>query len=323
MNKKRTVSLIMLMLLMAFPLMSAAEGQSGISLTTGLPTDHAYKPLVVQFDNEPGARPQFNISKADVVYEMELYDGGYTRYTAVYNDTIPEFVEPVRSARMVSVDIYKDWGGAFIHHGGQDMAGTDAYQYMRDTEFAARWDGMTGTNFSRDKSRKAPHNSRAESGKMMEGLEAEIQEKSPFKFSADNATIKGDSAIEFSIPYREGSYHPSYQYNEGDGLYYRYYNGSPMVDGVDEQQIACTNVIIMKVKTSWYGGASDRPVFELTGSNQCDYFIGGKHFTGTWNRESVDSNTQYLDDEGNEVNLLPGKTFVQMISDDQNFVIAQ
>ena len=168
------------MLVIALPLVGAAEGQSATSLTTGLATDHAYKPLVVQFDNEPSARPQYNISKADVVYEMEMYGGGYTRYTAVYNDTIPEFVEPVRSARMVSVDIYKDWGGAFIHHGGQSMAGTDAYQYMKDTAFAVRWDGMTDGNFSRDKSRKAPHNSRAESGKMMEGLEAEIPSNTPF-----------------------------------------------------------------------------------------------------------------------------------------------
>lgn len=70
----------------------------GLSMTTGLSIDHENRTMVVQMDNEPGARPQKGVGSADIVYETELYNGGYTRYTVVFNDTIPEKIEAIRSA---------------------------------------------------------------------------------------------------------------------------------------------------------------------------------------------------------------------------------
>ena len=101
----------------AFSLGAVAEG---LSPTTGKATERPYKPVMVNLDNEPGARPQIGLAAADVVYEMVLYEGGYTRYTAVYNDRLPEYVEGVRSARICHVDLYSDWGGAFVFNGVQE-----------------------------------------------------------------------------------------------------------------------------------------------------------------------------------------------------------
>ena len=84
-----------------------------LSLTTGLPTTMPYKPMVVSMDNNRRARPQKNLASADVVYEIEIAGGGYTRYMAVFNDTIPDIVESVRSTREIGVDICRDWDGSY------------------------------------------------------------------------------------------------------------------------------------------------------------------------------------------------------------------
>ena len=157
---------IALAVLMALACTAMAEG-TNLSITTGLPTDTAPTTMVVQLDNEPGARPQKGIGSADIVYEIELYNGGYTRYTAVFNDNIPELVEAVRSARIINADVYSEYNGAFVHFGGQRYEGSSVYDYFNTMKFGKRWDGIGYDNgsdtsdFYRDRSRKAPTTWRA------------------------------------------------------------------------------------------------------------------------------------------------------------------
>ena len=149
---------IILVALMALSCAAMAEG-TGISITTGLPTGNPAHTMVAQMDNEPGARPQKGIASADIVYEIELYNGGYTRYTAVFNDTIPEQIEAIRSARIVNAEVYSEYNGAFIHYGGQKYEGSNVYDYFGTLNVGARYDGIGGDrDFYRDRSRKAPNN---------------------------------------------------------------------------------------------------------------------------------------------------------------------
>ncbi len=92
-------------------------------------------------------------------------------------------------------------------------------------------------------------------------------------------------------------------------------------DGVTGEQLTCTNVIVMYHEASYYKDNGNVPVIQASGTNKCEYFIGGKHFTGSWKRDGRDSNTVYLDDEGNEVLLKPGKTYVQMLNEKKNVEI--
>lgn len=286
------------------------------SLTTGLPTDKPYKALAVQFDNTADARPQMNMSYADVIYEMEIHNGGYTRYTAIYNDNIPDIVEAVRSARIMHVDAALDWSAAFVHFGAQYADGTNAQTYA-EALGVERFDGMKdGKNFYRDNKRVAPYNAVARLAKIHEQAAAPAIETvhTPLQFSAENPTIKGKSVSVFRIPYGVNiGFYPSYEYMEEEGVYRRFYNRKTMKDGASGDTYDFENVIVMYAEYSWYDNAADRPVVELIGTNKCEYFIGGKHFTGTWVRESADQSTTYYDEEGNVVLFKPGKTFIQVV----------
>ena len=293
-----------------------AQPEQQYSLTTGLPTDKPYKAMAVQFDNSADARPQMNMSKADVIYESEIARGGYTRYTAIFNDEIPNLVEAVRSARIMHVDISLDWSAAFIHFGGQQMKGSSVYDYAKTVNIK-RFDGLSDSNnFYRDNKRVAPYNVVGRLGQMYEATEAPEEETvhTPLKFSAENPTIKGENVSVFRIPYGPNiGFYPSYEYLADEGVYRRYYNRQDMLDGADNAHYDVENVIVMYADYSWYDGASDRPIVALTGTNKCEYFIGGKHFEGTWSRSSVNDSTVYYDGEGSEVFLKPGKTFIQIV----------
>lgn len=300
------------------------NGES-LSLTTGMPTDKPYKPVMVNLDNEPAARPQIGLAAADVVYEMVLYEGGYTRYTAVYNDRMPEYVEGVRSARICHVDLYNDWGGAFVFNGVQEKAGTDTYEYIKKGHpILQEWDGIKSTAYySRDESRESPHNVRFALAQAMEAtkFEKKVKARSPLRFDAENPTRQGDDVTEFAIPYRVGSYHPSYLYDAEKDSYRRYYNGRPMNDGISKTPITCQNVIVMTAKLEWYDEDDERPLYTLTGGGACTYFTGGKRFEGSWKRDKGADVTQFLDAEGNEVRFTPGKTFIQIVPEGQRIDI--
>ena len=302
-----------LALLLVTACVAMAEG-GNLSITTGLPTDKAATTMVVQMDNEPGARPQKGIGSADIVYEVELYNGGYTRYTAVFNDTIPELIEAIRSARIVNADIYSEYNGAFIHFGGQKYEGSSVYDYFGTLKIGARYDGITGlSDFYRDSARKAPNNVICKLSNLYDKTDwSNITCKSPLKFNASTVIPEGEDVTNFKVPYRD-SYSPSYQWDAATGKYLRFYNGNPYIDGNTEEQVTCDNVVVQAVQYAWYGGKSDAPKVGTTGTGKCDYFIGGKHFTGTWKRDSISSNTVYLDDAGNEVLFNPGVTFIQLL----------
>lgn len=288
------------------------------SLTTGLPTDKAYRPVTVNLDNEEGARPIVGIGDADVVYEMPVYYGGYTRYTAVYNDTVPEQVEGVRSARIVHVDLYRDWGGAFIYAGVQEASGTNVYDYMKKISVFVSFDSTKRSAkdyFTRDEDRQSPHNLRCALSATLasEMYDIEPEPHAPLYFDAEDPTLGEERALEFAIRYRKG-YLPSYQYDEQSKTYTRYYNWEPMLDA-DGSAVTCQNVIVMHVNMYWYDGESDRPMYRLTRGGTCDYFIGGTHFTGTFERARISQNTKYLDEQGNDVRFLPGKTYIQLVDE--------
>ena len=326
--KKTLACLLTLMLLFTLAASAAPSQEKGVSITTGLPTDQTEaRMMICQIDNEPGARPQRGIGQADIVYEVEIYDGGYTRYTAVFNDHIPEQIEPIRSCRIVHADICNEYQGAFIHYGGQRYPGSDVYYTMSILEnFGPHYDGIGGDrDFYRDKKRKSPNNVICNLKNLYDRTDwSAVTCRSPLRFrNSFKVPAQGEAVAKFSVPYRKKSYVPSYEWDESLQKYRRFYNGRPFVDGDTGEQVLVDNVIVQHVEYSWFDGKSDRPKVQLRGENKCDYFIGGKHFTGTWKRSRIRNNTVYYDDNGDKVRLNPGKTYIEVLRMERDVVIGE
>jgi hypothetical protein len=309
---KNVSKLLCAVLAIALFLPSAlAESGQKLSLTTGLPTDKAYKPVQITLDNEPSARPQIGMSHADVVYEFECYTGGPTRYLAVFNDDVPKFVEGCRSTRVPALEMYWNFGGALAHFGGWSQGVADVNAYIAKLKVDSQFDGIAGSkHYYRDKKRKMPHNAAAELQDMLEDT-PEVEERQMLHFSADDPTVQGEDVKEFSITFRKG-YVPSFKYDAENKAYDYYFNGKQSKDGQDGTPVTFANVIVIKFDYSFAGGLTNTPVIDTTGTHKVEYYIGGKHFTGTCERESIFTTTKFLDDEGNEMQFQPGKTYIAL-----------
>ncbi len=72
--------------------------------------------------------------------------------------------------------------------------------------------------------------------------------------------------------------------------------------------ITFSNVIVQGINMKWKGGARPDPV--LTGTGNADYFMGGKHIAGVWERADYNSRTVFYGEDGNEIELQRGRTLI-------------
>jgi hypothetical protein len=280
-----------------------------------------YKPLIMVMSNQPEARPHWGMSEADIVYEAVYYNPSHTRYTLVYNDNKPDMAGALRSARTFSASLRQEWDCPFVFWGWQTLAGTSVSEYFKQHKVDEKFqiNGITNkyedvlTRSTGQYARVNPHNAIANLAAIASKYYPDYTPRNhAYKFS-ETVQSGYDSAVAVNVNYGE-DYNPTYTYNEAQRVYERSYNGQAQVDGYTGKRITAANVIVQRVKLSFFNHTSSRPVYELTGEGLADMYIGGRHIQGKWVRSGEDSRTVFIDFMGNEVPLLPGKTFIQLIA---------
>lgn len=274
----------------------------------------AGKVFTVMVENHTAARPQSGLSQADVVYEA-LVEGGFTRFMAVY-DSLQEVkaIGPVRSAR----DYYLWWAKEYnnplyAHVGGSPKAlSLIASQGMIDCD-----EFYHGDIFERVSWRSAPHNtyvSVADLGLCRPtmkdaGLFNDIQS---WKYT--NEEIDSENPVtNLQISYSQNTnYDVEWQYNEEEGLYYRFNAGQPHLDKNSNQQITAKNVIVMEVLNKVVDDIG-RLEMNNIGSGPVLIYNQGKRQRGQWKKESYSDRTIFVDANGEELWLVPGNTWIQVV----------
>lgn len=276
------------------------------SPVTGLPSERSYQPLAVMIENSPAARPQSGLIHADVVYEMYV-EGKITRFMAIFNDKDSAVTGPVRSVRHYYLDIVREWDALLIHYGGSSFA-QDIYK--KDNSIK-RIDGMYDTEYYwRDKSRKAPHNAYVNTAECRKEIDTKQDERG-FLF-AENIPV-GQDYSKIVIPYHSGHTVTSYVFDASKGVHRRFINGNPHVDRETGQQIEVKNVIIQYAKHRPLNTPGGHIDIKLVSSGPAEYFINGNHFKGSWKKESKSHKTVFYDEKGQEVMLMPGNTWIQVV----------
>ncbi|WP_117149484.1 DUF3048 domain-containing protein [Paraliobacillus zengyii] len=277
-----------------------------VSISTGLPIeeDNTEKTkFSVMIENSPDARPQSGLFQADVVYEMEV-EGNITRFLALFNDTIPEKVGPIRSSRHYYLPVAESWNMPYIHFGGSPQA------YSKLSTLAVPTiDGMTQSNyFIRDSNRYAPHNVYLDTNQLDSFEEEPINEK--FVFDEDASYEDSLPSTSLKITYNNFT-HVEYQYDEEANQYKRFLEGQPHADRETGTQISTNNIIVVYANQQLISGDnSGRIDITLSGTGEAVYFLDGQAVKGTWKAE--DGNLSfYLDDT--LIALNPGKTWVQVV----------
>src|SRR5256714_821104 len=128
---------------------------------TGLPAaaDAALgrRPLNVRMPNDPNARPQYGLNKADIVFEM-IVEGGVTRFAAIFHSQEADVVGPVRSYRWSDLHITQMLRGALVSSGSTVEERDGVTQSIKDGNMLSVDAERDGRPYYRVAFRPAPNN---------------------------------------------------------------------------------------------------------------------------------------------------------------------
>lgn len=285
-----------------------------VSPLTGLEYNGDGRGIMVQIENTPEARPQSGITKADLLYEMEV-ESKITRLTAFFLENYPSKVGPVRSARRQHMYLWSEWDYLYAFYGGSEPKGQNIYTIKKDLGVKAPTiNGMTDSAyFVRAKDRKSPHNAYTN----LQNIIKDAYDYSPKQRSLyfdEEVIITGTPVEELSFSYSPKN-KVKYSYDAQTKLYDRFINDTPMVDKENDQQLAVKNIIIQHGKHYKVQGSVYTNI-DLVGSGKAMYFTEGVMREGTWERKSESDLTIYYDQEGKEICFMPGVSFIQIVRDD-------
>ncbi len=304
---------------------------SALSVYTNEPVSSTLanqRPIAVMMPTDKAAQPSYGIGNAVILYEI-MEEGSISRQMAIIQDWQGlSRIGNLRSCRLYYIAAAREWDPILIHFGG--------VAYMKGTIDAPDINNLSGTYeygtggkapgagfFFRSTDRTAPHNAYISASGIIKactqqgyqtGLREGYYNSSHFNFSgsvntlADNAGAKPAGTIDLSNVF---TYTKSrLVYNSATGLYDKYIHGGPQCDAVTGRQLAFANVIVQNTKWEQLDKKGYLSFQMLDTTEDGYYFTKGKCIHITWKKTSDYSPTRYYDDNGNEIKMNTGKTYI-------------
>lgn len=284
------------------------------------PTALNRRPLMVRVGNDSLARPQMGLNQADIVYE-EIAEWWVTRFTAIYLAETPKTISPIRSSRLINVQLVPQYQGALLHAGGSDAVRwelsqipiVDLDEYFHPQPYWYRPNEGWATRLAVDA--VAAREYMAE-----QGTDAAVTLQG-FLFNEDPP--QGLPAQAFTIPYPQQTSFTEWRYDADNGDYLRWCDHEPLKDGGD--QIRAANVIVYfaqhqetDIVEDANGATSIRII--LNGKGPAWFFRDGKLNRGYW--ETDGNHTPFFTLEGGEPYCLkPGNTWVEVVPMDSEIEV--
>lgn len=307
----------------------AEEQARSIYTNEMIPASQAsQRPIAVMIPTDKSAQPAYGIGNAKVLYEI-MEEGNISRQMAIIDNWQGlAQIGNIRSCRDYYLSIATEWDPILVHFGG--------VYYMADRISAPDINNLSGTYeygtggempgsgyFFRTKDRKAPHNAYISADGITKACQQlgyslttrpDYYNASHFTFANGVNTLEQypnaipGNVIDLSQVF---SYSKSYfTYNAADGLYYKNIHGKAQTDALTGAQLTFSNLIIQN--TNWSKrDAKGYLSFQTIDSTQDGYyFTKGRGIHITWKKASDYSPTKYYDDNGNEIRLNDGKTYI-------------
>jgi len=292
---------------------------TGLPLLSGTPED---RPIAIMLNNLKGALPQLGVSRADIIYEV-LAEGGITRMLGIYQSVEGVGnIGSVRSSRPYYLELALGHDAVYLHAGGSP----DAYAKIRAWNVTAL-DCVNGpyegTLFWRDAWRRRNlgyEHSVITSGEtittLFPGYAFRKRHASGYtykmSFSQDGTPKGGRTAAEVKVPfsqYKTGVF----TYEPGTGTYLVSEYGKPYVDGNTGEQVAVTNLLILRTRCSNIpGDAYGRITVDLEGGEGW-FACGGRSVPIRWEKEAPDGQLCYQTEDGRPLLLGQGRSYVCIV----------
>lgn len=292
--------------------------------------------MAVMIPNNPPAMPQYGLSQASIIYEAPV-EGRITRLMCLFEDYDDlDKIGPIRSSRdyyvyeaMAYDSIYCNWGLAvpfvapiintdridnvsYPLEGIEQGKAAEAFGRISRPGYATEFTAyMFIDGYTKAVERLGYAKTYEEHGRFEQAFTfADEGYVATYEDCEDATIVRPGGSVTNSGGY--GSNKAYFEYNEEDGLYYRFQYGEAQIDEYNGEQLAVTNVVFkicggeLKDPNSQY----DYLGFGVHGTGEAYVFTNGKVIKGTWKRNSDYEANIFYDEDGNEIVLNQGKTWI-------------
>jgi hypothetical protein len=282
------------------PVLTEVAPLTGVAITDEDAAEIATRPaLLAKIPNDPDARPQTGLERADVVYEQET-EAGITRFVAAFHSDLPEVVGNIRSARLVDPAIVAPYQGVMAYSG--------ARQEVRNQVAAAGLTTVTegGAGFFRDSARRAPHNLYLRPRQTLASRSAAPASASPWTFDEEppSGGTPTDGRVSVAV---SRSATVGWEYDPDEGVFRRFQNGSyHTVTG--DGAIGAANVVFLDVAVAGRD-SHGAPVYDLTGTRAAKLLRDGRSYDIQWSKAGREAPLELVDG-ADAAHLKPGPTWI-------------
>jgi hypothetical protein len=282
------------------------------------------RPIACKISNSPAqwVRPQSGLNSADIIFE-HLAEGIHTRFTALFYGQVPEKVGPVRSARLIDVEIPAMYDAALCFSGSsigvsRKLNGSD----LRPSLIRSYYEGY----FRSGEEKPWEHTLYGEVEGFREELTKLEQNRAPelntFMAFSNEPPVGGETATYIGIAYDTGTF-VEWRWDDEQQRYLRWADGEPFLDANDGEQVGAANVV-----TVFASHTQDVDICELQVEDQCfststeiqiwaqgfaAVYRDGQRFIGEWRRADRHDMLTFYDTEGNPLPLDIGQTWMQVL----------
>jgi hypothetical protein len=277
-------------------------------------------PIIIQIENssQPTVRPQTGMQQADMIYEY-ISEFGIPRLSAIYWHPPSSLIGPVRSCRLITVQLEQMYRGMIYCSGANDYVLGQVWKWPSVVyDYAYMYAYMY-----RASDRYAPHNVIARPDQ----IAAHTAQANLPTLSYDIAPAHADVALPGATPATSVSvpqHGVVWRYDANSHEYLKWQDGSPFTN-VGTGQVHAKNVIVERVTSYKDTNPANTGVhhtynteyYELAGEGSADIYSDGAMIHVTWKHPIRDLPVVYYDASGNPVDLNTGLTWVHVIGSDQ------
>ena len=305
------------------------------------PNNVGYRIAAVSLNNYYESLPQKGVSTPDVIFEFET-EASKTRFIALYADlnNCP-LIGCLRSGRYVSTDICNSLNAVFFYWGANPLVTT----YMNNTKldrvdankcsagyYYADENGMADISancfFWRDKDWKdagrIQENTGVSNGYYLKqawdyyGIEKMAEVPLLFNFVKGGSMSLENAAdcSEINVALTPVINDSNFVYDAEKGLFMKSANGKPQVDVTTGEQIGFTNVFVLFVNIHGKDTQPDLKDASFLEGGTGYYCSNGKICKITWTQEDYYSQFRYFTEDGNELEVNIGKSYIGIVDND-------
>lgn len=289
------------------------------STLTGLQVDpsvNARPVTAVMIENSIDARPQSGLDQAGIVFEA-LAEGGVTRFMALFQDTQPDYIGPVRSARPYYIQWALGFDAAYAHVGGSP----DGLQDIRTWGVKDLDQFANSGAYERIGTRYAPHNvytSIAQLNQVETSKGYTTSHYTGFPRKAE-APSKTPDATSIDMTFSSVYYNTHYDYDVATNTYKRSEDGAPHMElHKDGTQVQIAPKVVVAMVVPEQNGMLDSSGayysdYAAIGTGQALVFQDGTVQTGTWAKAGNTGQVTFTDAQGHPLPFNPGQTWISAL----------